>query len=149
MAVKLSSLRASSVLILAVVLVPVLSGCSVQSIVENATGGQVDVGGNSVPKDFPAEVPLIDGEVVYGGSLGSGESQVWNVTIKVTDLAAFDTISASMAEAGFTPPLTGSGELEGGVGGAFENENYGLLVVVSKDGNDGFIANYTVTTKAP
>lgn len=140
---------ASIAIVIAIALTPVLAGCSVQSIIENATGGQVDVGGKSVPKDFPAEVPLIDGEVIYGGSLGSGEGQVWNVTIKVADLAAFDTISASLTEAGFTPPLAGSGELEGGTGGAFENEKYGLLVVVSKDGNEGFIANYTVTTKVP
>lgn len=140
---------ASIAIILAIAAAPILSGCSVQSIIENATGGQVDVGGKSVPDDFPTEVPLIDGEVVYGGGLGSGESKAWNVTIKVADLAAFETISASLTEAGFTPPLTGSGELEGGVGGAFENANYGLLVVVSSDGGEGFIANYTVTTKSP
>jgi hypothetical protein len=140
---------ASIAIILALATAPVLSGCSVQSIIENATGGQVDVGGKSVPDDFPAEVPLIDGEVVYGGGLGSGEGKVWNVTIKVADLSAFDTISASLTEAGFTPPPTGSGELEGGIGGAFENAKYGLLVVVSKDGSDGFVANYTVTTKSP
>jgi hypothetical protein len=149
MSIRRTRAVASVAIILAIVATPILSGCSVRSLVENATGGQVDIGGKSVPKDFPAEVPLIDGEVIYGGGLGSDENQVWNVTIKVADLAAFDTITASFTDAGFTSLVSGDGDVDGGVGGAFENEKYGLLVVVSEDGNKGFIANYTVTTKAP
>lgn len=139
---------ATVAVVLAIAATPLLSGCSVQSIIENATGGQVDVGGKSIPKDFPAEIPLADGEVVYGGGLGSADGQVWNVTIKVPDLAAFDTIAASLTEAGFTRPVSGNGELEGGVGGAFENAKYGLLVVVAGDDKNGFVANYTVTSKS-
>ncbi len=140
---------ATVAILVAIVATPVLSGCSVQSLVENATGGQVDIGGKSVPKNFPTQVPLIDGDVVYGGGLGSGEGQVWNVTIKVADLAAFKTIAASLTDAGFTAPVSGSGEIDGGAGGAFENDKYGVLVVVAGDSKNGFVANYTVTAKSP
>ena len=140
---------ASLAIIVAIAVTPVLSGCSVQSIIENATGGQVDIGGTSVPKDFPSEVPLIDGEVIFGGSLGSENDQIWNVTIKVGDSSAFEAIKTQLTDAGFTAQVAGSGEVQSGAGGTFENDKYGLLVVVSDSGDDGFIANYTVTTKTP
>lgn len=149
MPVKLSQLRAPLAILLVLVAAPALAGCSVQSIIENATGGQVDVGGKSVPKDFPAEIPLADGEVIYGGGIGTDDGKVWNVTIKVAGLDAFDGISTALTDAGFTAPTSGSGELDGGRGGAFENEKYGLLVVVAGDSKGGFAANYTVTTKSP
>lgn len=149
MAVKLPQRRATLAILLVLVASPALGGCSAQSIIENATGGQVDIGGKSVPKDFPAEIPLVDGEVIYGGGLGSDAGKAWNVTIKVSGLDAFDAISTALTDAGFTSPTSGSGELDGGRGGAFENEKYGLLVVVAGDGKNGFAANYTVTTKSP
>ncbi len=41
---------------------PALTGCSmIEGIIEQQTGGDVDLGGNTVPADFPAEVPLADG----------------------------------------------------------------------------------------
>ena len=102
--------------------------------------------GNKVPDDFPKEVPLIDGEVVFGVGLGDGTGKGWNVTKKVSGLDAADTIKSQLEGAGFT-------QNEAGIGGStavaapliYENGTYTVLVVVSKDSDNGFIANYTVT----
>jgi hypothetical protein len=133
-------------LLLVLGVAPAMSGCSVQSLVENATGGTVDVGGKSVPKDFPADVPLIDGEVIYGAAVGPADARVWNVTVTVADVAAIDTISSQLSDAGFTAPVA-PGTTANGAAGAFDGEKYGVLVAVTPDADNGFVANYTVTTK--
>ena len=136
-------------LVIALAITPALSGCfgnPLEQIVEGATGGDVSLPGNKVPDDFPKEVPLIDGEVVFGVGLGDGTGKGWNVTKKVSGLDAADTIKSQLEGAGFT-------QNEAGIGGStavaapliYENGTYTVLVVVSKDSDNGFIANYTVT----
>lgn len=139
--------RVTLALVLSIAIAPVVSGCSVQSVIENATGGTVDVGGKSVPGDFPSDVPLIDGEVLYGAALGKNDAKVWNVTIKVADVSAFDTITGQLEDAGFSAPEALGGATADGATGAFDGDRFGVLVVVSKDADNGFVANYTVTTK--
>ena len=123
-----------------------LTGCSInpiESLVEGVTGGNVDIGGTSIPEDFPAEVPLIDGEVIGAFGVGSGADKVFTVTIKVADASALDEIKAQLEGAGFTT------EFDRGIGGlsgaAYKNADYGVLVVVAEDGKTGWVANYTVT----
>lgn len=140
-------------IVLAVAVAPALSGCfgnPIEQVIEGATGGDVDLGGSNVPNGFPAEVPLIDGEVLFGGSFGSDDGRVWNVTIKVGSAGALDEIVAQLEGAGFTSSAEGFGSStsEGGTA-IVENANYGVLVVVSQDGDNGFVANYTVTELTP
>lgn len=127
-----------------VLLAPVVAACSspIESAIEGVTGGNVDIGGTSVPDDFPAEVPLIDGEVVAGLGLGSGADKVWTVTLKVAGASALDAIKAELEAAGFVSEFDqGAG---GVAGAAYKNANYGVLVVVAEDGNNGWIATYNV-----
>jgi hypothetical protein len=138
-------------LIIALAMAPALSGCfgnPIEGIIEGATGGDVDLGGPGIPDGFPtSEVPLIEGEVIYGASIGNDEGKVWNVTIKVADATAFDAIKAKLEGAGFTSQEGMGGVTPDGATGAFDNDKYGILVVITKDGDNGFVANYTVTTK--
>jgi len=130
---------------LAVVFAPALASCSlipVDSIIEGATGGAVQTG-SEIPEGFPSEVPIIDGEITFGGSVGDETSRVYNVTVKVDGLEAYDEIKADLEAAGFTSAVAGTAG-EGGTG-AFANDKWGVLVVVSEDGSNGFVANYTVT----
>lgn len=132
-------------------LAPSLAGCgAVEGIIESQTGGDVDLGGPGLPEGFPsAEVPLIEGDVLFGAGLGSGEGTVWNVTVAVADMAAFDRITLLLQDAGFT--LGDSGVVaptEESATGVFDSPKYGVLVVVTADGNGGFAANYSVTQKA-
>ncbi len=83
-----------------------MTGCSlINNVVNSATGGNVPEGlgtGQSVPADFPSEVPLIDGDVVFGLSLpGDNGEKAWNVTINVSGARAFETIKTQLTDAGF------------------------------------------------
>ncbi|MBB5633827.1 hypothetical protein BKA04_002050 [Cryobacterium mesophilum] len=138
-------LAVSAAIAASLILTPVLAGCSaVEGIIENATGSQIDLGGQSVPADFPSNVPLASGDVIYGLSAGKDGEKVWNVTIKVT-AGAFDAIAIQLTDAGFTL-AEGSKEANKGAGGLFTSDTHGVLVVVSDDGSNGTVANYTVTT---
>jgi hypothetical protein len=126
---------------------PAVSGCSfnpIESAIEGVTGGNVDIGGASVPDDFPAEVPLIDGEVASGFGVGTAPEKIWNVTIKVTDASALDTINGEMEAAGFSSDV-GDAAVGGISGGMYSNGTYSVLVVVAEDGDGGWAAAYTVT----
>ena len=148
-AVKLSSLRAPLAIIIAFAIAPVLVGCSlnpVESIIEQATGGDVDLGGASLPKDFPSDIPLVDGEIQFGAGFKTGDEQVWNVTIKANDPAIFDAVAAQLTDAGFTRNAIGGGTTDTGSLGTFTNDRYTIAVVVTTEG--GVTVNYTVTTTA-
>lgn len=138
---------AASVLAACLVIVPAVSACSfnpIESAIESATGGNVDVGGTSIPDDFPAEIPLIDGDVTAAFGVGKAPDKVWTVTISVPDASALDTIKADLEGAGFTSEIDNAaiGEITGGM---YTNENYGVLIVVAEDGDGGWVASYTVT----
>lgn len=140
----------ASVLAACLLVAPALSACSfnpIESAIEGATGGNVDVGGTSVPDDFPAEIPLIDGDVVAAFGVGTAPDKVWTVTIAVPDASAVDTIKAELEGAGFTANINDA-SLGGITGGMYTNENHGVLVVVAEDGNGGWTATYTVTPAA-
>lgn len=137
-------------IVLALAVTPALSGCfgnPIEQIVEGATGGEVDLGGNSVPEGFPSEVPLADGEVLFGAAVGNDDGRIWNVTIKVAGADALDAIVAQLEGAGFTTTDGFGGSTAEGGTAALESDAYGVLVVVTQDGENGFVANYTVTEK--
>jgi hypothetical protein len=135
----------------ALLMVSFLSGCSgnpVESLIKQATGGTVDVGGKSVPADFPAEVPLALGEVVSGARVGTAAHKVWNVSVTVSGANAMSAIVTQFTTAGFTQSATVPhvpGVPAGEATAAFSNGKFGVLVVVAPTGNDGYVANYTVT----
>ncbi len=135
-------------IVLALVITPALSSCfgnPIEQIVEGATGGDVSLPGKSVPDDFPKDVPLVDGEVIFGLGIGNDDGKAWNVTIKVSGLDAADTIKSQLEGAGFAANEAGiGGATEDGATLIYDNGTYNVLVVVSKDADNGFVANYTV-----
>jgi hypothetical protein len=135
-------------IVLALALTTALAGCfgnPIEQIVEGATGGDVSLPGQSVPDDFPKDVPLIDGEVVFGLGVGNDDGKAWNVTIKVSGVEAADQIKSQLEGAGFTANDAGiGGTTEDGATLVYDNGTYNVLVVVTKDSDNGFVANYTV-----
>ena len=135
----------------ALLFAPMLSGCgALEGIIEQATGGDVNVSIGKLPDGWPAEVPVIDGQIIGGGAAKADDGKpLWNVTINVTSETAFDEISTQLEGAGFE--AVDAGELDGGdsiTSGAFKNDTYGVFVAVT--GADGkFIANYTVAEGDP
>lgn len=141
------SITISLALVVALAGAPALAGCSVvEGLIEQQTGGDIDLGGTSVPADFPSEVPLIDGDIINGSGFSSDGTKVWNIIVKVTDGAAFDTIKSQLEGAGFTYSEAGDGTTDAGTG-VFDGEKYGVLVVVAQAGDQGWVANYTVSEK--
>jgi len=131
-------------LVLALAVAPSLSGCSlVKGVIQQQSG--VGIPGKEIPADFPkSDVPLIDGEVVLGASIGTGDKEVWNVTIKVKDVSAFDTIDAALKGAGYTAVEGVTVKSTDGATGSWTNDKRTVFVVIAKDGDTGFIANYSV-----
>jgi hypothetical protein len=128
-----------------------LSGCSLLHL-PGSNGGGVSIPGvgsagtGKLPSDFPtSDVPVIKGEIVTGLSLGSGKDKVWNVTIKVAGVDAFDEIESDLKDAGFEERSIG-GKTDHGATGVFSKGDYNVAVLLSKaDDKTGFVANYTVT----
>ncbi|BDZ44604.1 hypothetical protein [Naasia aerilata] len=97
--------RAVLAVLIGVALAPGLAGCSgnpIENLIHNATGGGVELGGSKVPDGFPTEVPLYDGEVLYGIAVGGDEGgKTYNVTIRVPE-GAGEQIQTDLTDAGFT-----------------------------------------------
>lgn len=118
-----------------------LTGCAIaEGVIEQTTGGDVDLPGTDIPEDFP-DVPLADGEVLTAGGLGNADGKVWNVSVRVAE-GAYDDIQTQLEDAGFALQA-GNGATADGQGGTFVKDQLGVLVVVVKDA-DGWVANYTV-----
>jgi hypothetical protein len=139
-------------IVIALAITPTLAGCfgnPVESIIEGATGGDVDLGGAELPDGYPVDaVPVIDGEILFGMGVGTDGAKAWNVTVKVSGVAAIDDIKAQLIAAGFTEseaPVGGATDV--GATAVLESPEYGVLVVITEDGDNGFVANYTVTDK--
>mgnify|MGYP000016119861 CR=1 FL=1 len=137
-------------IVIALAMAPALSGCfgnPIESIIEGATGGQVDLGGTAIPDGFPtSEVPIASGEIIFAGAFGGADAQVFNVTVRVPNAQAIDGIQAELEAAGFESQGAFSGSTE--EGGTFIGTTaaWGVLVVVAKDSENGFVASYTVTS---
>ncbi|TXN31199.1 hypothetical protein [Lacisediminihabitans profunda] len=123
-----------------------LTGCSIQNLVHNATGGKVDLGGKEIPKDFPSEVPIAKGEVLYGLSVGDSGGKVWNLTIRVDGASSFDDIAKQLTDAGFKSDAAVQASTADGGTGVFASDKLGVIAAVTKDGKNGWVANYTVST---
>jgi hypothetical protein len=138
-------LSASIAIVLALGIAPALSGCfgnPLEGIVEQVTGGQVDLGGTEIPEGFPSEVPLVSGDVQFAIAVGEGEGRGYNVTILVGPESPLDGVQSALTDAGFEIQLQGSGA--GGEGTViFTGDTWVGGVIVAKSG-DGYTVNYTV-----
>jgi hypothetical protein len=139
----------SLAIVLALAVTPAVAGCSViKGVIEQQTGGKVDLGGKSIPANFPtSEVPLISGDIVYGAGIATAQGDVWNVTVNVKDMNAFDTITSQLTGAGFAANDVGSKQDDGTAAGTFTTDKYSIAVVVTKGSDAGtLLVNYTVTS---
>lgn len=92
-----------------------------------------------LPDTFPTDVPIIDGDVVFGLDLGTG----WSVVIPVDDLAsAYAEASGKLVGAGFVAKVDTSTP-EGSVG-VFVSDRYQINVNASKTADYGNSVSYVV-----
>jgi hypothetical protein len=145
----METLRALAIAGVLVVGLPLLAGCSViNGVVHDVTGHDLPAGltgGTTLPEDFPSDVPLIDGDVVFSLSLPADNGdKAWNVTINVSGADAFATIKTQLTDAGFE--YHGITDGESGSTGAFRSGDLTVLDAVGAANGDQWTANYTVTT---
>lgn len=74
-----------------------LIGGGVENIIENATGGLI--GGASegeLPRGFPSEIPVVEGDIQGGFGLNVENANAWTVVVQVAN-GSVDEISAHIA----------------------------------------------------
>ncbi len=134
---------------LALLIAPTLTGCfggnPVEQIIEGATGGDVDLPGASLPEGYPSdEVPIVDGEILFGLKIGDGTSVAYNVTVK-TSGDPTEAVRSALLGAGFTEQAEAQVTTAEGTNLVFTSDAWGALVVIGQvDG--AWNANYTVTS---
>lgn len=119
-------------------------GTPIEGSVGGDNGAEVEIGGTDLPDDFPSTVPIIEGEVLRGSSVGGDDGKVWNVSIRGDDATVFDEIEVDLEDAGFDVQVQVSGDTAGTI--VADGTDYSVIVGVSED-DGGVVANYTVTTK--
>ena len=132
-------------IVLAVSSVPLLTGCfgnPIQGALNAATGGKVNIGGGSLPKDFPSSVPVYKGKIDTALGLGTGKKEIWNVTVEVPDGSALTKIKSDLTSAGFK--VEGSGSATSTASGLVaDNATYSVIVGIA-EADKKWVANYTV-----
>jgi hypothetical protein len=113
---------------------PALAGCAnpVQQAIDDATGDEGQLPGMTVPADFPAEVPLVDGDVKLG-TKATDES--WMVTMVVRDGSGLEDADRLLEEAGFTEMSAESH--------TWKNDDY-TVIISSAQTDAGFALSYIV-----
>lgn len=114
-----------------------------EKLVEGMTGGELDIEAGSLPKDFPAELPVVDGEILSSMGIGVENGKSWTVTIKVDDsLAALATAREQIVSAGFEETLWN--DAQGMTMGSFTNDTYIVTISGMFSDGDEQVVSYTV-----
>lgn len=146
---KRSSVRISLAIAVAALSVPALTGCfanpieglvrgGIEQAIEGASGADISFGG-ALPDGWPAEVPVIDGEIVFGGGASESGSDVWMVTIVSNAADPVAEARAKLEAAGFTQEQNVSA-----AGGTVVTMTNGTFTVAIAGGEDGVL--YTVNS---
>ena len=144
-----SRITASIALFLVLATVPALSGCSLaEGVIEQATGGNVEVSTGSLPEGWPTEVPVPDGEIQFGGFVEEAESstQVYNVTIKIDGDNPTAAIASQLEGAGFTTEVATTPTDDGGAL-VYTSDAWAVNVLIGRGDASSFVANYTVASR--
>lgn len=141
--------RASIAVAIAGVTATLLTGClgnpveelvqrGVEGAVEEATGGDVSLGGE-LPAGFPTSVPLVDGDISLAA--GAGGTEGWVVVITSSAAEPVADAAAALEAAGFAVDTSVAGAGMGAT--VYSNAEYIVLVA-----GEGTTVSYTVTPKA-
>lgn len=108
---------------------------------DTATDGGLDQF-EGLPDTFPADVPIIDGDVAFGMDLGTG----WSVVVSTPDFGAgFVEASDALKAAGFTAEVETT-ETAGSLG-VFTNEKYTINVTAADTPDYGPAVTYVVVLR--
>lgn len=113
----------------------------VEQIIEDQTGVDVDVDGSgaSLPADWPADVPTVDGDVNFSASANG----TFTAALTVPNAAAAEDAFTQLLDAGFTEVSA----LDLGDGSAtrvYENGTYNVAVIIGTNDDGTAIVQYTI-----
>ncbi|WP_353810364.1 hypothetical protein [Agromyces sp. SYSU T00194] len=103
----------------------------VEEAIEGATGGAVGVG--EMPAGWPAEVPVVEGEVLFGASGTVQDDSGWAVTIRPESSDPLEQARQQLAAAGFQED-TALAETGGSGVVAFSNPRFDVFVTAASEG---------------
>ena len=137
---KTSRLRMGLALLAVLAITPALAGCSdaqvqdaVNGAVQGATDGDVSLGG-ALPDGWPAEIPVIDGDIKFGAGNTTNGDQGWVVTVASAAADPLADAKQALVDAGFELD-TGNSANVGDVGVvALKNATYTVTIAGTPDG---------------
>ncbi|MBN9238457.1 MAG: hypothetical protein J0J03_02155 [Leifsonia sp.] len=98
-------------------------------------------GYEGLPDTFPSDVPLIEGDVLYGIDVGTG----WSIVIARDDIAAgYSDAEALLTAAGFAGSSSTTAD---GSFGAFDNDRYTVQITATDSADYGPSVQYVVIKK--
>jgi hypothetical protein len=110
--------------------------------------GSITAGAGSVPEDFPADVPLPDGEVSFAQRLESGDGLTWSVVVTTSGdpTAVTEQLRADLQSRGFTVEDASQFGGADGAGGTVlaEKADLSVLALVADEGGQT-VVTYTVS----
>ena len=110
--------------------------------------GSITAGAGSVPDDFPADVPLPEGEVSFAQRLESAEGLGWSVVVTTSGdpTAVAEQVGTDLESSGFTVDNASQFGGSDGSGGTVlaEKDDLSVLVLVAGDGGQT-VVTYTVS----
>ncbi|WP_130178191.1 hypothetical protein [Cryobacterium sp. SO1] len=135
-----SPLRLALALVALLAVAPALAGCSdgqvqdaVNGAVQGATDGDVSLGG-ALPDGWPAEIPVIDGEIKFGAGNTTNGDQGWVVTVASSAADPLADAEQKLVDAGFVPDTSASANV-GDVGVvAMTSESFTVRIAGTPDG---------------
>ena len=135
-----SPLRMGLALVALLAAGPVLAGCSdaqvqdaVNGAVQGATDGDVSLGG-ALPDGWPAEIPVIDGEIKFGAGNTTNGDQGWVVTIASSASDPLADAKQMLVDAGFEADTSTSANV-GDVGvESLKNASFRVTLAGTPDG---------------
>jgi hypothetical protein len=105
-------------------------------------GDDSTVADATMPKNFPDDVPIIDGKLVYSADLGEG----WILYFRSDDFGdGYQDASGKLTDAGFDKSQEVT-DPQGDVA-AFSNDKYQIILTAGTDSTYGKSVAYTVTKK--
>lgn len=135
-----SPLRRGLALVTVLTIGALLTGCSdakvqdaVNGAVQGATDGDVSLGG-ALPDGWPAEIPVVDGDIKFGAGNTTNGDQGWVVTVASAATDPLADAEQTLVDAGFAVD-TGSSATVGDLGVvALKNADYTVTIAGTPDG---------------
>lgn len=117
-----------------------LAGCSgegvgsaVNGAVNEATGGDVSLGGQ-LPEGWPAEIPVIDGDIGFGAGNTADGDQGWVVTVTSDAADPLADATARLETAGFSADASATANVGDSGVAALTNETWDVVVAGTPEG---------------